>query len=92
MPNKLIIFPETKHSEATAYKAACDAHYALNFELDGQFAYVRNDAFDQWVVPFYGPPWEFITGQLFEEPAECAVLRVDGVLHETAVWPEEEDV
>lgn len=67
-----------------------DAHYAANFETGGVFGYVRTDAFSQWVAPFYGPPWEFITGQTFEEPAECAALRVDGVLHEFAVWPEEE--
>jgi hypothetical protein len=91
MANKVVIFPESKEAEALAYKVACDAHYASHYEPGGEFAYIRNDAFDQWVVPFYGPPWEFITGDGFQEPVECAALRGDGVLHDTAVWPEEEE-
>lgn len=90
MANKVVIFPEGKQASALAYKAGVDAHFAANFEPGGVFAYVRTDAFGQWVVPFYGPPWEFITGQPFSEPSGCAALRVDGVLHDFAVWPPEE--
>ncbi|MDH6265556.1 hypothetical protein M2360_000946 [Rhizobium sp. SG_E_25_P2] len=90
MANKVVIFPESKEAEARAYVAACDAHFAATFEPGGIFGYVRNDAFGQWVAPLYGPPWEFITGEPFAEPAECAALRVDGVLHDYAVWPEDE--
>lgn len=90
MANKVVIFPEGKQGEADAYKAGCNAHYAASFEPGGQFAYVRNGVFGQWVVPFYGPPWEFMAGEGFEEPAECAALRVDGVLHDFAVWPDDE--
>lgn len=90
MPNKLVIFPSGKQTEAQAYKDACDTHYAATFESGGMFAYIRNDAFGQWVVPYYGPPWEFITGQPFNPPPEIEALRTDGVLHDFAVWPEEE--
>ena len=90
MANKVIIFPETKQAEAEAYVSACDVHYAANYETGGIFGYVRNDAYGQWVTPFYGPPWEFIAGDGFQEPVELIPLRVDGVLHDYAIWPEEE--
>lgn len=90
MANKVVIFPDTMLAEAQAYKTACDAHYAANFEPGGQFGYVRPDVNGDWVAPFYGPPWEFITGQPFEEPAECEALRVDGDIHDFAIWPVEE--
>lgn len=93
MANKVVIFPAGKEAEAQAYKDGVNAHYAPNFEPGppvGQFAYIRVDAFGQWVVPFYGPPWEHVTGVPFEEPAECFALRADGVLHDSFVWPIEE--
>lgn len=90
MANKVVIFPESKQAEALAYKAVCDAHYATTFEANGIFAYVRPDNMGQHVVPYYGPPWEFITGQPFAEPAECLAARVDGVIHDFAIWPDEE--
>lgn len=89
MPNKVIIFPVEKKTQADAYKAACDAHFATTFQAGGVFAYVATDAYGQWVVPYYGAPWEFITGQPFTPPPEIEALRADGVLHDTAVWPEE---
>lgn len=89
MANKVVIFPETKLIEAEAYKAACDAHYSATFEQGGQFAYIRPDYMGQHVVPFYGPPWMF-DGTPFAEPAECTALRVDGVIHDFAIWPSEE--
>lgn len=91
MPNKVVIFPETKEAEAEAYVAACDAHYAATFEPGQGFGYVRLDVFGQHVTPYYGPPWYFIEGVPFEEPAECLAARADGVLHDTAVWPDEEE-
>ena len=90
MANKVVIFPETKQAEAQAYADGCDVHFAATFEPGGQFAYVRPDTFGQWVVPFYGLPWEFNTGEPFAEPVECAALRVDGVLHDFAIWPADE--
>ena len=30
-------------------------------------------------------------GVPFEEPAECLALRADGVLHDYALWPEDEE-
>lgn len=92
MPNKVVIFPEGKQAAANAYRVAVDAAYANEFEPGATWAYIRNDAFGQWVVPYYDPPWEFITGDGFEEPAELIPLRADGVLHDTAVWPEPEDL
>lgn len=89
MANKVVIFPETKHSAANAYKAACDAHYASAFEPGGTFAYLRIDAYGQWVVPYYGAPWEFTAGQPFTAPSEVDELRAEGVLHDFAIWPEE---
>jgi len=91
MANKVVIFPESKEAEAQAYRNGVNAHYAATFEPGGQFAYIRNDAYGQWVVPFYGPPWEHVTGTPFAEPAECLALRSDGVLHDSAVWPTEEE-
>lgn len=91
MANRVVIFPTEKLASAEAYVAACDAHYAANFEPGGVFGYVRPDAEGQHVAPYYGPPWEFITGQGFTEPAECAAARVDGVIHDFAIWPPEEE-
>lgn len=90
MANKVVIFPETKLAEAQNYKAVCDAHYAANYEVNGIFAYVRPDIEGQHVTPFYGPPWEFQTGTPFVEPAACAAARIDGVIHDFAIWPVEE--
>lgn len=90
MANKVVIFPETRQAEAQTYTDACDAHYAATFEIGGIFAYIRNDAFGQWVVPYYGPPWNFDGVNEFAPPAEIEALRVDGVLHDSAVWPEEQ--
>ena len=90
MANKVVIFPVTKLAEAEAYAAECNAHYAANFEPGGQFAYIRPDYMGQHVVPLYGPPWTF-DGTPFDEPAECAALRVDGVIHNEAIWPDEDN-
>ena len=90
MPNKVVIFPEAKQADAQTYKDACDAHFAATFEPGGTFAYIRNDTYGQWVVPYYGHPWNMDGVTPFNPPAEIEALRVDGVLHDFAVWPEEE--
>lgn len=87
MANRVVIFPEGKQTEAENYKDVVNAHYAANFEAGGAFAYITPDIEGQWVVPYYGSPWEFITGQGFTEPSECEAARADGVIHDTAVWP-----
>mgnify|MGYP000343616901 CR=1 FL=1 len=90
MPNRLVIFPVEKHTEAEAYQTAVNVHYAANYEPpDGQWAYLRNDAFGQWVVPLYAPPHYWLEPGDFTEPPELSALRVDGVTHDFAVWPEE---
>lgn len=90
MPNKVVIFPAGKQTEAQAYVTACDTHFAATFEPGGKFGYIRQDAFGQWVAPYYGPPWEFTAGAPFDPPTEVEALRADGVLHDFAVWPPDE--
>lgn len=86
--SKVVIFPESKLTEATAYANGCNAHYAANVEAGGTFTYPpRPDAFGQHVSAYYG---DVVNGLSFEEPAECLALRGDGVLHDTAVWPPED--
>lgn len=91
MANRVVIFPTEKLASAEEYAAVVDAHYAATFEPGGKFCYVRPDAEGQHVVPYYGSPWEFITGQGFTEPTECAAARVDGVIHDFAIWPGEDE-
>ncbi len=91
MPNRVVIFPEGKQAAAVAYKDAVNGHYGPTYEPGTDWAYVRNDAFGQWVVPYYGPPWEFVEGDGFEEPSELFPVRADGVLHDTAIWPPVEE-
>jgi len=90
MANKVVIFPVTKLAEAEAYAAACNLHYASNFEAGGVFAYIRPDNLGQHVVPLYGPPWMHDQTP-FVEPPECAALRVDGVIHNEAIWPDDDN-
>jgi hypothetical protein len=90
MSNRVVIFPSTKLSSAQGYAAAVDQHYAATYEPGGKFCYVRPDVEGQHVVPYYGSPWEFIIGQGFTEPNTCIAARVDGVIHNSAIWPDEE--
>lgn len=91
MANRVVIFPVEKQAAAENYKTVVNAHFAATFEPGGAFAYIRNDAEGQWVVPYYGPPWEFNIGEGFTEPAECIAARADGVIHDFAIWPPEEE-
>lgn len=86
--SRVIIFPAGKEAEATAYMDGCNAHYQANIEPGTDYAYIRNDAFGQWVVPYYG---DEVNGAPFAEPPECLALRSDGVLHDFAIWPPEEE-
>lgn len=88
MANKVVIFPVTKETEARAYAAWTDNNSPFP-PGPGAWAYVRNDAFNQWVVPYLGPPFAW-SGVLFPEPAGGEAMRADGVLHDFAVWPPEE--
>lgn len=86
--SRVIIFPESKLAEATAYADGCNAHYAANIEPGGLYTYPpRPDTFGQHVTAYYG---DLVNGLPFEEPAECLALRADGVLHDFAIWPPEE--
>ncbi|HEV7352581.1 MAG TPA: hypothetical protein VGN74_05570 [Brevundimonas sp.] len=75
--SKIVLFPSTRQAEATAYKDAANAHYQANIEPGTDYAYIRNDAFGQWAVPYYG---EVVNGLPFEEPASMVPLRAEGVL------------
>lgn len=86
--SKVVIFPIGKETEAQTYADGCNAHYAANIETGGIFTYQpRPDINGDWVTAYYG---EIVNGAPFTEPAECLALRADGVLHDYAVWPEEE--
>lgn len=87
--SKVVIWPVGKEVEAQAYHDAANTHYAANYEEGGQFTYIRNDAFGQWVCGYYG---EILNGVPFEEPQGFAELRADGVVHTSVVWPTEEEV
>jgi hypothetical protein len=91
MANKVVIFPVGKETEARAYAAWTDNNnpFPENGQ-EGSWAYVRNDVFGQWVVPYLGPPFTY-SGVVFEEPEGGEAMRADGVLHDQAVWPAEED-
>lgn len=87
--SKVVIFPESKHTEAEAYLAACDAYFAAHSEPGGTFGYIRPDYMGQHVVPYLGPGWTY-DGSPFAEPAEMIPLRADGVVHDFAIWAPEE--
>ena len=87
MPNRLVVFPVSKETEALAYQAWANGSPQNPFYPD-MFAYCRNDAFGQWVVPYLGPPFEW-NNVLYPEPAGGEAARADGVLADSATWPEE---
>lgn len=86
MANKFVIFPEAKEAQANAYCEAVNVHYAATYEPGGMFSVVKVDAYDQWVVAYFGPPWEFEEGDPVSEPAALIAVRADGVVHDFVVW------
>jgi len=86
--SKLVLFPPTKQAAAETYRAAADALYAATFEPGGTFSYIRPDISGNWAVPYYGPGWTF-DGTAFAEPESMVPLRMDGVVHDFAVWVED---
>ncbi len=87
MPNRVVIFPAGKQAEAQAYREWTDVHSPF---YPGAFAYIRNDAFGQWVVPYLGPPFTW-NGVGFSEPESGEAVRADGVLADAVAWPAEEE-
>lgn len=92
--NHFCIFPVGKLAAAQAYQAAVNDWWQTNFEPDSSYAYLREDAFGQPVVPYLGPPIVFDFGaglEELQEPEGFEALREDAVLHESVVWPQEDD-
>ena len=86
MPNRVVIFPIAKQAEAQAYKDWTDQNSPF---FPDAFAYIRADAFGQWVVPYLGPPFAWNAVE-FSEPEGGEAMRADGVLADFVTWPEEE--
>lgn len=75
--SKIVLFPPAREVEAAAYKDAANLHYQTYIEPGTDACYIRNDAFGQWAVPYYG---ETLNGLPFEEPTHLIPLREEGVL------------
>lgn len=86
MPNRVVIFPAAKLTEAQAYREWTDANSPFYPEL---FAYRRLDAYGQHVVPYLGPPFTW-NGVEYAEPEGGPAMRADGVLADTVTWPPED--
>lgn len=86
MPNRVVIFPAGKQAEAEAYKDWADRNSPF---FPDRFAYIRADASGRWVVPYLGPPFAWNAVEL-PEPEGGPAMRADGVLADSASWPEEE--
>lgn len=86
MPNRFVIFPESKLTEAQAYKAWGDAQWqALSGEPNGILGLLDTDAYGQHVTTYFGPPFVYIDE--VPEPAGGPAMRADGVLHDNWVRP-----
>lgn len=89
MPNRFVIFPEGKLTEAQAYKAWGDTQFqALSGEPAGILGLLNTDAFGQHVTVYFGPP--FVFEEEVPEPVGGPAMRVDGVLHDDWVRPTED--
>lgn len=87
MANKFVKFPPEHLAKAQAYLDECNVHYrALVGEPEGVWSTVRLDRNGNHTVALYGPPWIWDTTEV-PEPAECAALRVDGVVVDDPEWP-----
>lgn len=92
--NRFVIFPAGKLTEAQAYLAAVNSWWQANVDPEDLYAAIREDAYGQHVVAYLGPPIVFDFGNGLEElqePEGFEVHREDGVLHDTVVWPEEDE-
>lgn len=89
MANKLVIFPVGKQTQAEAYRTWVNEQSNLISDLGDFAGPLYNDVFGQWVVPYLGPPFEYPVGTPIAEPAGGEVERADGVLHDSAVMPED---
>lgn len=91
MPNKFVIFPEGKLTEAQAYKAWGDQKFRdLSGELGGILGLLNTDAFGQHVTVYFGPPFVYDVDPV-PEPVDGPAMRADGVLHDNWVRPPEEE-
>lgn len=91
MPNRFVIFPETKLAEAQAYKEWGDQQFqALSGEVNGILGLLDTDAFGQHVTTYFGPPFVFVDE--VPEPEGGPAMRADGVLHDNWVRPIIDDV
>lgn len=96
MPNRFVIFPVGKQTEAEAYKAWGDAQneaFAVSLGIaPGNNTILGNlnvDAFGQWVTTYFGPPYTFgIPGGDVIEPEDGPAMRADGVLADDWTRPE----
>lgn len=94
MPNKFVIFPVGKLTQAQAYKEWGDEQFqALSGEVNGILGLLDMDRFGQHVTTYYGPPFIFDLedGEVPEPLPDGPIMRVDGVLHDNWVRPNEED-
>lgn len=88
MATDFVVFPIAKQEMALDYQHYINAEGRNPFFPD-LYAYCRNDAYGQWVVPYLGPPFEW-NNVLYPEPGGAAAMRADGVLVDEVTWPEEE--
>jgi hypothetical protein len=92
MSTKFVKFPPEQQVAAQAYCTACSVAYsALVGEVGGIWAIIRQDKNNNWTVPLFGQPWEWVTGTPVAEPANCLALRADAVVVDTPEWPVEEE-
>lgn len=90
MPNRFVIFPASKLTEAQAYKAWGDQEWRdLSGEPGGILGLLQEDAFGQHVTTYFGPP--FVWQDEVPEPPEGPAMRADGVLADDWVRPIEDE-
>lgn len=91
MPNRFVIFPAGKHTDAQAYKAWGDAQYqALSGETNGILGLLQEDAYGQWVTVYLGPPFVWET-EVAEPLPDGPIMRAEGVLADNWTRPPEEE-
>jgi hypothetical protein len=88
MATSFITFPAAKEAEALAYQAWANGSPQNPFH-PAPYAYCRNDAFGNWIVPYLGPPFEW-NGVLYLEPEGGEAMRAAGVLVDEVTWSEDE--